>query len=284
MEIREIVKDSIKYSLSDWKKILILGSIVVISNISDIGVSLGTTNVAVICFLGIFGFIIGLLGGGYLFRIIKSSLVGIGKLPTFDDWIDMFIDGSKMFIVIIVYLIPANLVMLIFLAFYFGPTFTLVFGTIGLNPLAVIGILLGWVVWPGIWVLIGISYDMSLIAPAGISGFINILYIIIMIPIILMAMANMAKNNSKLSAAFRFHEILDKIAIIGWKKLLMWYIVSGILFLILFALENVIFNIFISINLTIVLTIIGQVFFLLILVPYFYMYFARSIALFYMSE
>lgn len=97
---------------------------------------------------------------------------------------------------------------------------------------------------------------------------ISILYLILIIPIILMSIANMAYNNSKLHAAFKFEEvlinvsklswdrftaidlatwgrfipivigffifdeILEKIYSIGWKKLIMWYVATGVISLI----------------------------------------------------
>ena len=40
---------------------------------------------------------------------------------------------------------------------------------------------------------------------------------IIIGPILAIAVAHMANNNSKFSAAFRFHEIMNKIGRIGWE-------------------------------------------------------------------
>ncbi|MBP2046514.1 hypothetical protein J2756_001768 [Methanobacterium aggregans] len=96
------------------------------------------------------------------------------------------------------------------------------------------------------------------------------MYMILIIPTIAIAIANMANNNSKISAAFKFHEIINKISNIGWENLIIWYIITGILYLILLALSNIF--------------PIGQGLMLLIVIPCFYMYLARSVALLYTSN
>jgi hypothetical protein len=112
MDIGDIVSDAIKYPLSDWTKILMLGIILVIASISSI-VGAFTQNGTLISVLGLIGFIVGLFGYGYLFRIIKASLAGISELPEFDEWPDMFIDGIKVVIVGFIYALPAILIILI---------------------------------------------------------------------------------------------------------------------------------------------------------------------------
>jgi hypothetical protein len=70
MNIKEIVKDSLRYPFSDWKKILIFGIVLLIGNISEIAGSnslIITTNVAVTC-LGIISFLVLLLSNGYQFK------------------------------------------------------------------------------------------------------------------------------------------------------------------------------------------------------------------------
>lgn len=48
-----------------------------------------------------------------------------------------------------------------------------------------------------------------------------------------MAIAHMANNDGKLGTAFKLHDILDKIGILGWKNLIKWYLTSGVVYLIL---------------------------------------------------
>jgi hypothetical protein len=214
MNISELVKDGVKYPFSDWKKILILGIIIVFSSIDVIESFLGaiTHNVLLV----VLGFLISFLINGYTFRIIKSSLKGVAVLPKFNAWVEMFKDGIKVFIVGTVYLIPVILIVLIFSGN---------FNTLGYGPITIFGTYSEHV----IRALIGGQINV-IIAKAGIWFFITILYSFIIIPVYYMALANMANNNSKLTAAFRLRDVFNKIASIGLKNLIAFYIVTIIPF------------------------------------------------------
>ncbi len=112
---------------------------------------------------------------------------------------------------------------------------------------------------------------------------IAILYLIIIAPIIAMAIAYVAKNDSKFRCAFNFREIIDKIRIIGWGNLIKWYIANGIIFIILsFIYVPITLNLLkLHNNTGIILTVI---FMSLIIAPFVYLYLSRSIGLFYISE
>lgn len=73
-----------------------------------------------IVLLGFVGFIFGIAAYGYEIRILKSSLAGFGELPEFNAMFDMFIDGLKVLIGGIVFLIPLILILvfgILFLGF-----------------------------------------------------------------------------------------------------------------------------------------------------------------------
>lgn len=112
---------------------------------------------------------------------------------------------------------------------------------------------------------------------------IAILYLIIIAPIIAMAIAYVAKNDSKFRCAFNFREIIDKIRIIGWGNLMKWYIANGIIFIILsFIYVPITLNLLkLHNNTGIILTVI---FMSLIIAPFIYLYLSRSIGLFYISK
>ena len=121
MDISGIIKDSLKYPFTDWKNILILGILVVVSSIIGNAISLGYTNNYVIFPLICVGFITGLFVNGYMFKIIKTSLNEENKLPGFNAWINMLIDGIKVFLVSIVYLaVPILIIMLLILLLFTG--------------------------------------------------------------------------------------------------------------------------------------------------------------------
>jgi len=253
MKLSEIIKDSLRYPLSDWKKYLILGILILIINTFVNGLFI-VPNLVII------GYIIGFFVIGYLFRIIKSSLDGVALLPKFDNWSEMFSDGVKVLIVGIVYSIPAILIILIF--------------NVLSSPSSVIGILSGAIFGDPIGVTIIAFVD------GAVPGIIiALLYMIIVIPLALMAVTHMANNDSKLNSAFRFREILDKIRTQGWINLIGWYILTGILALIIVTIGTIISNISSIIN-----PIVGIVLISLIIIPYLYIYLSRSIALFYIGS
>ena len=178
------------------------------------------------------------------------------ELPEFNSWIEMFIDGIKVSIVVIVYLLPAILIIA-----FAGLSVFHTIGILGSNPSA-------------------INFNIILsILSATILIFIAFLYVLIILPINYVAIAYMASNNSKLGAAFRFHEIIGKIGRIGWGNLIIWYLVIGTIYIIITVMGGIITSIFSILN-----HIVGIVLSSLIVTPYLYMYINRSIALVYMSE
>ena len=95
-----------------------------------------------------------------------------------------------------------------------------------------------------------------------------------------MAIANMANNEGKLSSAFEFKVIFDKIKNIGWVKFYSWYLFTGVINLLIF---------FIGVTIGVFLILIPTFPFeklidALILTPYIYIFFSRSIALIYKSD
>jgi len=165
VDIGEIISDSVKYPISDWKKFLALGALFLLS------------------FLLIPVF----LAYGYYLRVLKATIAGFDELPEFDEWGEMFIDGVKVFVVTIAYMIIPLII--IFAGFFtYGPTLTNV-------PLQAGGIM--------------------------IVGFILAIIFGLLLAI---AIAHVAFNDSQVGAAFRISEILKVIADIGWTDYIIWYI------------------------------------------------------------
>ncbi len=277
MNIGEIVKDAVNYPLSDWKKVLILGIIIVISGISSINLLLDTKNMVLISVLVVIDVIVGFLVNGYLFKIIEFSLDNKVGLPEFNNWAGMCIDGIKVFLVFIAYLI-IPVTVLIFLALlslgenspFIGISVSTMLGSMDPSGLIVS------VIWPTFLNFMAILYDFFL--PGGIFA---LIYAIVVIPLFLVAIANMAYYDGEFSSAFRFREIIDEIKSIGWNNLLKWYIATGILFLVLFSMGVIISYALSSIyNLELVIGLLLS----LTLIPYIYMYLARSVSLFYMPD
>ena len=217
-DVTEIVKDAVKYPFLDWKKILILGIIILFSSISGIFALINTTNTALIYFLAIIGFLIGFLVNGYKFRIIKLSLDHTKELPKFNVWSDLFKSGIKVYLVIIIYLIPAILILLTFSSL----SITSILGNIGSGSSGFIS---------------------SMFSEAtGIEVTIAKLYVTLITPLSAIAITNMVYNGGKFDAGFRFREILSHMSRIGWEKLIVWYITILILYYIFYYIGTIIFG------------------------------------------
>jgi hypothetical protein len=83
MDIGYLTSDAAKYPLNNWKKVIVLGILFLISFL------------IVPVFLTL----------GYLFRVIKWTIAEVDELPNYDNWGSMFLDGLKVFLVQLAYFI-----------------------------------------------------------------------------------------------------------------------------------------------------------------------------------
>ena len=225
MEIGEIISDAVKYPSSNWKKVLILGVFFILS----------------IVIVGIF-FVL-----GYFLRILKSTIAGVDELPEFDDWGDMFVDGLKVLVVYIVYLLIPGIVIV-------AGVFTSIASLAATNT--------------SIY-----TAPASFFALIGVTGIIGYILALIFALFAYIAVANMAYYD-EIEAAFRFSEILDKIKMIGWGKYIIWYIVMLIIGFVVGLIAGIL-NI---------IPLIGTIIALLVIYPYFVMFFSRSLGLIFTSN
>ncbi|MDG3548483.1 DUF4013 domain-containing protein [Methanobacterium formicicum] len=265
MSIKEIIIDSIKYPFLDWKKILILGLIVVIYTIPHdmfpINLQNGYTDQFLVIALLINCFIT-----GYFFKIIQYSLKDTRELPKFRKWVNLFKNGFKVTCVSLIYSIPVTLPLIILnssiLNFYsYIPSFIIyIMGAIFQIYLQ------GYATW------FSQGYATTF--------FVYMLYFLIIFPISLIAIANMANNDGKLSYAFKFKAIFDKIKNIGWIKFYSWYFLASVITLLVLLIGiTLMFTFSILIHKYLSPKLIDS----LILTPYIYIFFARSTALIYNS-
>ncbi len=176
MNIVDNITNSLKYPLNDWTKILILTVISIIP-------------------------IVNFMSAGYMLRIIKSTLAGIDEVPGFDDLGELFIDGIKILIVGIVYMIV--------------PIILFILAGILAAPAATIDYSSGYSYYVPFTAMSGLSLVLMLI------GFlVEILVLLIYYP----AIVNMALYDSEIGAAFRFSEILERISTVGWGNYILWII------------------------------------------------------------
>lgn len=234
MDIGDVVSDSLKYPSSDWGKVVILGVLFLIS----------------------FLIIPLLLAFGYMFRVVKSSLAGLEELPAFDALGEMLLEGLKVFVVYIVYSLPA----------------------------IIIGIFSFISLWSSIWSLTYVT-QMSgstmnpdiLFSILGGTAFIGLLiagiYSLFIYPIIAVAIGNMAYYNGELGAGFRLNEIHSTISQIGWVDLIIWYIVVLMVGIAIGVVGSILG----------IIPILGWILLIFIVYPYFYLFYARAIAWLYSS-
>lgn len=241
--ILDIYKDSLEYSAQDWKKLVILGVICLFS------------------FLLLPAFLI----TGYNYRVINTAVHGIingrDPLPEFDDVIDMFVDGVKVVIVQIAYLLVPGIIFLIFTLIANAA------GGVAASAIMVIGCLITFV-------LVIVACLMSQ-----------------------MALCHMAYNEGAFSKAFAISEIKEVIDEIGWFNSIATYIgliiISVAIAVVVTAIIYGIFTVFgisgaiLGVNpsgVFIVAILINFMITMFIVGPYLSIFNARSIGLLYTMQ
>jgi hypothetical protein len=157
---------------------------------------------------------------------------------------EMIVDGLNVFIVTLVYF---------------------------LIPIVVI-IIGGWTSIASVSIT-GMADPTIFIALLGGISLIGVVLAIVFGLMAIIAIANMALYDSELGAAFRFGEILEQIAMIGWGKYLVWYIV-----MIVIGVIGGVVTSFLS-----QIPLIGMIIAILLIYPYLYIFYARSLALIFKS-
>lgn len=192
--ILDIYKDSLEYSAKDWKTLVILGIMAVLS----------------IFLLPAF------LITGYNYRVINTAVHGIinGKdpLPDFDDLVSMFVDGIKVVIVQVVYILVPVIVFLIF---------ALIASNVG---------------------------GMTAVVTMIIGSIITFLLIIICCLMIQMGLCHMAYNDGAFSKAFAIKELMTVIDDVGWVECIATYlgliIITLVISIVVTTIIGLIFSVF----------------------------------------
>jgi len=226
MDAGQITSDALKYPSTDFKKILILGILFILSSL----------------------LIPGFLVLGYFFKSVKFSQAGSSELPDFNEWIPMFVDGLKVFVVLFVYsLVPGILILL-----------------------GVWAALLPMLTVPGEGSLLNPSISMQLVSGIALIGIALQVVVSFVIPI---ALTNMAHQDS-LKVAFKFGEIYNIIRRIGGVDYLIWYIIMLIIVWAAYFISSFLIFPF----------LIGIIIVPLIIMPYLTLFIARSVALLFNSQ
>jgi hypothetical protein len=194
MDMGEIIGDAFKYPVSNWKRLLILGVLVLITQLS-VEIVMGYGRVSgLLYFLIIPAIIASLLASGYQLRTLATSIMKEDEPPVFNEWTKMFLDGLRVLIVGLIYEIIPILILM--------AGFIMIMISRGAMLLGLLVMLLGLV----ILLIVGI--------------------------IMVMAVSNMAYHD-EIGAALRFGEIKERIKSIGWLKYILVLILLGVIYLIL---------------------------------------------------
>lgn len=187
--LKEIIIDSLKYSASDLKMVVMLGLILLVADYAD---NLTYTelygNEIKLLFL-IVVIIMAIFEAGYVFRILVETIHGSKKLPKFNNLKLMFQHGLKEIIILILYF---SVPVVIFILFYMN-----FLNNLDFNVLSVVND-----------VFISIILILTLL-------------IYIFFPAVIL---HRAHNEGNFRSSFDFAKIYHKIRSIGFKRLIIVYI------------------------------------------------------------
>ena len=239
--ITDLVKEGLKYPLNDWKKVLTLGIIFLISSLVSFAMeylvfdsirvmsdfapldtvqgalaAIPPNNMALIVLSWIVTLILMIFASGYTYDVIKYALEGKFELPGFSDIKGLFVKGVRSFIVGIAYSI-----------------------------LPIILFLLGFML------TVNEAVGASVNAIGGIILLIAIVFAVFCALMEVIALCHMVKND-ELAAAFRFKEIWALIKNLGWGRFI------GILLFTVIAI--MIITVFFGFIFGLVATIISMIF------------------------
>lgn len=184
--------DSIKYSSSNWFKVVLLGLVVFMADISnEVTIHVGTLDLSYII-IGA-GLILGIYQIGFLFRVIEETTRDFDEMPKFDEFISTFLHGIKETLITVIYFIIPFILVIIGAA--------IVDDFIGLT-------------FPEI--------DFAIIIFGLFLA--SLIYIIYQATVL-----NMADHHGTIKSAFDFKRIFRKTRDIGFRKLCFIYLLTVVL-------------------------------------------------------
>jgi len=279
MEVIELFKDSLKYPIKDWNKLLIFGVLFLIAGIYSVLQSISqfiSFNTMVLMVLGIITIVFTLLSiiiyliiSGYSLSITRKTIALEEEIPEF-EWVKNIIDGLKVFVLDIVYYIIPFIV-----------TFIVAYLTGAFNYLIQI---VNYVITHGPTATIPQTLLLDALTSFTIVILIGAILFIIFYLLANIAVARLAENDS-LVAAINMKDTIHKIGEIGWGNYIIWlivfiviFVVIGIILGIVLGLLSFIMGMIAGIVIaSIIISIIAQ----LIISPYLTMFSARALGLLY---
>ena len=216
MEFGEIFTNALKYPISDYPKLLILGVVLLISSVPAILAMFGFYNSTFTAVWSIISIVIGILTLGYGLSVKRESISLNDEIPAF-DWVNNIIDGVKSFIVTFVYyIVPTVIVSFLGFISLGSALSTLPKSSIAAISNATTTNAVLNAIPPQTWTALGSGF--SIVAVVAI-----ILFIIFGL-FETVAICRLAKYGS-FGEAFAFGQIVEDIKQIGVLRLIAFYIV-----------------------------------------------------------
>ncbi|MEF8818140.1 MAG: DUF4013 domain-containing protein [Haloferacaceae archaeon] len=117
-----------------------------------------------------FAFIPQLLTQGYLVRVLDDTVEGGVEPPVWDDWVDVFVDGLKLFVVVLAYSLPLVVLSILFALLFAGLSVGAGAGGDAGNALAGVSAVLA-LVFGLVALVVGLA--VAYLAPAGLCGMVH---------------------------------------------------------------------------------------------------------------
>lgn len=207
MEFKDL-KDALKYPFSKVKMILLLGLVLLWADLVNEVHGTDKFSVVLKLTLTLVAVVMSFLEAGYLFKVIEETTRGSDSLPEFNQFKSIFIHGTKEIIVTMIYLSLPTLELGLSVYYFLSSVKT--HNLVDLN----------------------LGYAFLVI------GFSSILIIGFLLQVVIL---NMAHNHGSIRSAFNWGKIVEKMRNIGYKNLLLTYLLAFITFgsLIIFFSDNI---------------------------------------------
>ncbi len=269
MNIIDQIKDGLYYPFNDWKKVIFLGLVGVISDLylhtdylKYVGITYTNSTVFPIIFfaLATIYVLFEFYFNGCTLNIVRNTIHGIDKFPSF-DFKKNVVDGINIFILSIVYYIVPVIIFTVFLLILgaMEPLHYLVIETMNLSSST-----------------IDISQLANIIThldPLLIVVYI-LFTIIFLIALLFFFMAKgVLAETSSLKTAFNIKLVFEKIKFLGWKEYVIWWFAVAIVSMLAVFLMII----------TYIIPFIGFLIALLLIYPYRLIFESRLIGLMYLE-
>lgn len=192
MEFKDLI-DALKYPLSNVKMVLLLGLVLLLADL--VNEVHGTDKFSVILklTLTLVAVVMSLLEAGYLFKVIEETIRGSDSLPEFNQLKSIFIHGTKEIIVTIIYLSLPTLELVISVYYLLSSAQTHNLGELNLG-----------------YAFLVIGFSSIVVIGFLLQGVI----------------LNMAHNRGSIRSAFSWGKIKEKMRNVGYKNLLLTYLIA----------------------------------------------------------